>query len=421
MRYLMRYFKIQFLAMGWWIIIFFTLTHCATVNHEVVANKAFFDRRYGDAIKEYKLLIKEKYDKKDKSYIIYLMNYALLNHYVGNWEEARKCFWTAYKIDEGNVSELTKAVEWLKAGEKRVYKLTKREKELLHFYLGLEYLFSSKYDEALIEFKKIHLLEEQKPKLPLVCFYMGKTYEIMKKYDDAIIEYRVLIELTAKDPYLPAYLELARVFYKKGEITKGDKAFQEFLKLANSTTINKRKLTSLDYEQLIIQIDQDEISALSECKIFIDGKYRGNAKLIDVFQPGITAEEYVRKFIKETASYAGRELVKKGISNLLGKLIPGGETLGEALTKEVLGEKADKRSWYYAPEGFSLFIDYIPKNCKTVTIEFYGTQKSFLFFTKKVKLGEFTFNLSHTPCVRIGDCIFLNVRFQSKPYGKLQA
>ena len=29
------------------------------------------------------------------------------------------------------------------------------------------------------------------------------------------------------------------------------------------------------------------------------------------------------------------------------------------------------------------------KDSKTVTIEFYGTQKSFLFFTKKVKLGEF--------------------------------
>lgn len=389
------------------------IPHCAP-NREILGNKSFAYYRYDEALSQYQELVEEKYRKRDISYIIYLLNFALINHYAGYWDKARESFWAAYKIDEGKLSEVAKGVEWIRAGEKRVYRLTKREKALLHFYLGTDYLYTGEIEKAIIEYKKIHLLEEQKPKLPLVCFYMGKAYEMLKKYDDALIEYKALENLTQKEKvFFPVYIELAKIYALKGDKENTLRCIEEFTALASpaQASLFKKATFPQEHQELILQIDQDRIGSLDSCKILVDGAYIGKAELIDVFQPGVTVEEYVRKFVKETASYAARKTARKGIIYLFEKLLPGvGDIIGDVVAEEMLGEEATKRSWYYAPDGFYLFVGYIPNQAQKIKIEFY--RKGKVFETKE-------YNLNKRPVVKMKNKLFLTVRFQSVIYGKL--
>ncbi|MCK4307347.1 hypothetical protein KAW50_03860 [candidate division WOR-3 bacterium] len=396
---------------------------------EVIANRDFYDQQYTDALTGYKKLVDEKYNKKDKSYIIYLLNYALLNHYAGHFDEARKNFWTAYQVEEGKVSELAKTFEWMKAGAKRVYKLKKREKMLLHFYLGMNYIFADKTEESIIEYKKIHLLEEDKPKLPLVCFYMGKAYEIEGKYDDALIEYRTLLELTKEEPFPPTYLELARIHDLRGEKEKATEYMKKFVSIADKPqcSIFEGYTIPEGYSELIVQIDQDRLDVTDDIKIYVDGKYVGKARLLDVFRPGVTGGEIARKMMKEVSSKVARDAGKDLMVSVGASAIPFvGGCIGGQVGKRVLGNKEDKRSWYYAPAGFSLFVGYIPENARRVKIEFIkkvSTSRGCLtpsVPSTAAKSEQLTYDLHSMPCVRIKDQIFLTARFQSMAYDKLQ-
>ncbi len=384
---------------------------CTITNRERDANKAFYDRLYADAIEDYKSLVDEKFEKKDKSYIIYLLNYALINYYAGYFEEARKSFWAAYQVGEGKIPSATKAFQWLMPEHERIYRLTKRETALLHFYLGMSYLLSESIDDALIEFKKIRLIEEQEPKIPLLSFYMGKAYEIAGEYDDAVVEYRTLNELAVDQSQSIAYLELTKAYHLKGETKQSIEYAQKFSSFMGSadSSVNVDSLAPDNSYELIVQIDQDIM--IDRCVIYADEEYIGEAQLYDRFDPGFTIGEGVREVIKETTSYAAR----KGIGYFFRKLFWGEADSIEL--KEI--EKSDERSWYYAPKGFSLFVGFIPKDTELVSIDFFVPDIPFLRSGSE-RVGGVTYDLSSTPCVALGDHVFLTVRYQSKPYGTLR-
>jgi tetratricopeptide (TPR) repeat protein len=396
---------------------------------ETAANQNFYDRQYHDALATYKGLVDAKYEAKDRSYVIYLLNYAIISQYTGDFSEGQKAFMTAHKVTRGKISGTAKAFEWLKAGSKRVYKLKKREEMLLHFYMGTDFAFVGNMEKAIIEYKKVHLLEEGKPRLPLVCFYMGKVYEIEEKYDDALIEYRALLELTKTDPYSPAYFELARIHSLRGEQDEAAKYLKKLSAIADAPQLSIFEEGKIPegYNELIVQIDRNELNHPYEIKIYADNTYVGQARLLDVFRPGVTLGEIARKTAKETSSGIARNQSKKALTAGLSRMIPGvGGLVGDAVGETVLGDEEDRRSWYYAPAGFSLFAGYIPDDTREVTVEFveqifHSRGCCVIPRTPKIVIesDKYTYDVDSKPCVRIKDQIFLTVRYQSEPYGAL--
>jgi tetratricopeptide (TPR) repeat protein len=396
---------------------------------EAAANQYFYDRQYHDALVTYEGLVDAKYDAKDRSYVIFLLNYAIISQYTGDFGEGQKAFMTAHKVTKGDISGAAKAFEWLKAGSKRVYKLKKREKMLLHFYMGTDFAFTNDMEKAIIEYKKVHLLEEGKPRLPLVCFYMGKVYEIEEKYDDALIEYRALLELTKTDPFSPAYFELARIHSLRGEEDEAAKYLKKFAAVADAPQLSIFEEGKMPegYDELIVRIDRNELDHPYEIKIYADDNYVGNARLVDIFRPGTTIGEIARKTTKEASSRVARKQSKKALTAGLSKMIPGvGGFVGDAVGETVLGDEEDRRSWYYAPAGFSLFAGYIPGDTREVTVEFveqifHSRGCCMIPRTPKIVIesDRYTYDLDSKPCVRIKDQVFLTVRYQSQAYGEL--
>jgi tetratricopeptide (TPR) repeat protein len=391
---------------------------CATVNSEVQANRAFYHREYDQALSDYRTAVNDKYKQKDNGYIVHILNYGLISQYAGHPETARKCFWAARKTEEAQLSSATKTFEWLKAGDKRVYRLSKREQALLHFYLGLNYLQIHKPDKAIIEFCKIRLIEEDKPTLPLVCFYLGKAYEIAGKHDDAMIEYRTLVNLTRQKPFPPVYLEMARLYH---QLKQRERSLEHLAKFRSLTDRRHRSLFRRNiippfknYSELVLQVDQDEL--LSYCRVYADGKYVGRTQLLDVFAPTMTTGEALRKATKEATSYVARASAKTAISAFFEAIVPGlGNTLGDELGKSVLGEDSDHRSWYYAPKGFLMFVGYIPKRTRRITVEFFGPYGA----SKPTCQGCATHYLGSPPCTNVRDCVFVTTRYQSEPFDKM--
>ncbi|MGQ9679081.1 MAG: tetratricopeptide repeat protein, partial [bacterium] len=145
----------------------------------------FKDLSYENAIERYRRTVEEKFRQRDLSYILSLLSYGLVSFYGGKEADAKRAFLAAYRIDAGERPEAAKLYDWLVVDSRTVYKLKKRERELVHFYLGLCYLFENNLEEALVEFKKLRQFDQEASKLPIVNFYTGLVYEKMEKFDDA--------------------------------------------------------------------------------------------------------------------------------------------------------------------------------------------------------------------------------------------
>lgn len=375
-------------------------------NKEVVANREFFKGDYQAAAQKYKEIVDEKYKKKDLSYIIYLMNYGAINHYMGNYEEARKAFWAAYQIEYEKRSTGAKAYELVKGTSKRVYRLSKRERALLHFYLGLEFLYEKDLTNALVEFRKINLIEEQKPKLPLALFYSGKVYEFKDKLDDAFVDYRNMAIVTEKDSNYIPYVELAKISKLDGNEEKFKEYYDWIFRMKN---VPKKgidllnQIPNTNIHEIVILTDVDNLSGLDSITCYINGDYVGGSMLTDAFQPGVTIGEVLRKTLKEATGYMARE----GVKNLFGAIIPG----GDILAKHIIGSGyIETRRWYYAPGAFWLLVTYTKGDLSNLTIKVWKRKK--VVKTYDLLKGD-------NRLVNIYGHYFIHLRYQSAPYPDL--
>ena len=393
------------------------LTGCIpliTPKRSIITQYYVYDSKYADSIlTNYKSLVDEKYKKKDLAYPIYLLNLGLFNFYAKNYDDASKAFWAVYQIEKGQ-SELIKVTEWIKGTEKRVYKLSKRENALLHFYLGLIYFYQNSIDKALVELKKISLIEENEPQLPLPVFFSGKIYECLGKLDEAIIDYKKLQELTQKDSLYVPYLELAKIYLllnnQKSAKTNIDKL--KTMGYEVPPNLNTKSLKK-DFEELIIIIEQNNEDAIDSIKIHLDKNYLGKPVVIDVFQPGISAGEAIRKTMKEATGMVARETAKKGIEEVTEKIFGDwlGSFMGGLIGEKLLGsEMEEKRKWDEAPDMFLIHASFIPKGqIENILIEFF-TQNGPYQTIRRI----YSFKLEELH--KINNMFFLHLRYLNKVY-----
>jgi hypothetical protein len=361
---------------------------------QMLAHIEFCNRNYDDAISYYKQVVDKSFEKKTKDYVIHLLNYGILNYYGGYLNEAYKSFWAAYQVDAADIGTASKVTELIKSGSHRVYKMEKREKAILHFYLGMIFCMQQDYEKALVEFGKVHLIEEQKPKLPLVTFMSGKTYELFDKLDDAKVEYNAVQQITQKDPEPYSYLELAQTFSTLQKQDEFEKNLAEYNRIKSPDMETVTSIPIRGLKKALVLIDIDSAKNIDKCDIYMNGKFAGCAEPIETYSPGVTAGEVMRKMMKEVAGALAREAIKK---------IP----IFGAFSSLIFGSNSDydNRNWFYAPAVTYYFVGYFHDDIAEIGVKLFKKGKS---------KGDFLFNASYKPVVKINNQLILPVRYQGK-------
>ncbi len=332
----------------------------------------FSNLAYEPAIARYKTTVAEKFKEKDLSYILSLLSYGITSLYGGNVTEAKKAFLAAYRVDAGDRPEAAKIYDWLVVDSRAVYKLKKRERELLHLYLGLCYLFEDNLPEALVEFKKLRQFDQDASKLPVVNFYMGFVFEKQEKLDDALIEYRGLKEM--KNSYFAELgaklMDRIALHRDSGVVPAGD---------------------SVD---LIVHIDHQTATALGRAEVYLNNEQPAAflPEKGDSFNVRLTAAEANRKTMQEVAAKAARLGLRLLSEQLLERVMPGkGGDIAEDVADLTLGkeeENKDIRAWGYAPLNITVARLKIPRNTKTVRLVFYNQAGAMTGFCDYPLYGE---------------------------------
>ncbi len=318
----------------------------------------FTNFNYTPARTRYRQIVEQKFQARDLSYILSLLSYGITSFYDYQLDDARKAFFAAYKIDAGERPEAAKIYDWLVVDSRTVYRLKKRERELVHFYLGLCYLMDDDPARALVEFKKLRQYDQDASKLPIVSFYLGIIYEKLGKFDDARIEYRQLQQMAASGSVI---CNLAQML------------------IAHIDSFERLDLpTELDTLELVVQVDHQTEKSLGRTEVYIEpyGVVATLPEQMDSFAVQLSGAEATRKAAQEAGAKVARGCLRLLGALLLEKALPGkGKELAEDITDITLGkeeENRDRRAWGYAPLNFSFARLRLPAGTEKVRLVFYN-------------------------------------------------
>ncbi len=346
-------------------LFFITCVPVAPTVPSAPTPRYFSNLSYENAIERYRKVVEEKFQKQDLSYILSLLSYGITNFYGGKQADAKRAFLAAYKVDAGERPEAAKLYDWLVVDSRTVYKLKKRERELVHLYLGLCYLFENNLEEALVEFKKLRQFDQDASTLPIVNFYTGLLYEKMEKFDDALIEFRQLETLGIKG--LVRNVELMR---DSGYILAGDSI------------------------ELVVQVEHQTVGSIGRTEVYADSSLLVTVlpEVSDSFAVRLSRAEANRKAAQEAGAKAARIGLRVLSAVLLEKALPGiGEELADNIADITLGkeeENRDIRAWGYAPLNFAFARMRIPKSTSKARLVFYNRAGSMLGYCDYPLRGE---------------------------------
>lgn len=309
--------------------------------------------------------MEEKFRQKDNSYILSVMSWAVTCFYGRRFADARKGFTAACRLDDNDIAEAAKVFQWLIVDQRTVYRLTKRERELCHFYNGLAYLLSDDLTGSLVEFKKLRQRDQDASQLPAVNFYMGLVYEKLDKPGDALIEYRGLAQMN-RYPDAPALV----------------RRLEQPEETPDTTTC-----------ELIVYVDHQTFATVARAEVYADDAPVGTlVPAADSFAVKLTQAEANRKAAQEAGAAAARFglrlLGAVAGEALLGK---GGANVADAVADLALGkesENRDFRAWGYAPVAVSFLRTRIPRETREVTLVFHKSDGSMLGSCRYPRFGE---------------------------------
>lgn len=335
----------------YWLVALFALSCVPTPTKVVPSGPRYFSSlAYDQAAARHQKIGEEKFKRRDLSYVLSLLSYGITSFYGLNLEEARKAFWAAYKVDAGERPEAAKLYDWLVVDSRTVYKLKKRERELVHLYLGLCYLLQDDLEDALVEFKKLRQFDQGASKLPIVNFYMGLIYEKQGKFDDALIEFRPLEEMLGVTGLVRS-VELLR---------------------------DSGLVPAPDSVELVVQVDHQTAGSVGKTEVYVDnrGPVVTLPEVSDSFAVRLSAAEASRKAAQEAAAKAARTGLRILGGLLLEQAMPGiGDDIADGIADIALGkeeENRDLRAWGYAPLNFAFARLRIPAASQTVRLVFYN-------------------------------------------------
>ena len=156
------------------------------------------------------ILASDKKGPTGKAHLLYFLNRGTVNSYLGNYEQSNDFFEQAYNISEVQTkTALETGLSLLLNPKLAEYHGETFEVLLINYYKALNYLKLGKYEEALVECKRMDIrLNKLTDKFPsdakykrdaFVHLLMGIIYDINQDYNNAFIAYRNALEIYEKD------------------------------------------------------------------------------------------------------------------------------------------------------------------------------------------------------------------------------
>ncbi len=297
--------------------------------------------KYALAAGEYR---KNKRYYESVNYPIYILNLAVADYRSGSLDEAERAFLAALKLSHGeNLTTAEKNFGFLAPKSERTYKLRPFEEVIARFYLAMIYIRKGLLDDAIVEFKKINLLDSG---YPLIHYVMGKNYQMKGNMDDAEIEYRKVIELRKDFPY--SYFDISRIYEQRGLKEEVEKAVARFKTLLGAAPTNFFADNEKNYQETILIFDLRKFFPPCEksdkeffsFKIYVDGKFRGRAWLIE----DMNFQKMKNRF---------RKMIKQRLKN----------AVRTAIIKKIFGEESsdntEYRKWDKIPGAIYIFRTYL--------------------------------------------------------------
>ena len=278
-------------------------------------------------------------------YPIYMLDLGLSRYYCNDFDGAMKAFMVVdkYAVLRSNRNFFKKGFEFLKSKGNRTYELTEREETLLHYYMGMIDYLQAKYNQALIEFKKVdYIAEGNYSKLPIIALMRGLTYEKLDDNGNALVAFKKIVKMNPNSPI--GYILCYEKENNEGNKNYWKKQLLEKFKINVDSLINKGK------RNITIIECQNKIDKKDNFFVYYNNN-ESKSYLFDVVDPKFNFSDFLVKGLKEVASKVLRDEVKN-----LASAIPGGGLVASLILG---GDKQETRYWYKLPQFFVVDINYI--------------------------------------------------------------
>ncbi|TKG90407.1 hypothetical protein EYV94_23670 [Puteibacter caeruleilacunae] len=206
------------------IIIVILVSGCASYYDKNIQFNNYFSSGQIEQAKATLIASEKKVKPKDQ--LLYNLNQGVVNRMTNNFEESIDYFNKAdLMVEDYRKGFGTEALALISNPMMRPYKAEDFEGIMIHYYQALNYLEIGKYDEAIVECKRINIqlnalndkYKDHKNKYQQDAFahlLMGLIYDAQKDYNNAFIAYRNALEVYESD-YAKNFGILAPIQLKK--------------------------------------------------------------------------------------------------------------------------------------------------------------------------------------------------------------
>ena len=223
-----KIFFIQLLPKTFLLCTFLTLLLLTSCSSYMRQQSKFFSLFRSGQHKKANSLIEKKSNTQGKNQILYLLDAGLNLFESRKYKEAIKALSHAEKLTEINdftsISEEVVAV--LNTDSNKTFKPLDYERILINVYLALSYLQLEKYNDALVECRRINnlinVLKNQGLKtineLSIAWYISSLAYQIQEKYSDSKIDYNRFAKINSLPNTTNKELKKIKQLKNKGEL-----------------------------------------------------------------------------------------------------------------------------------------------------------------------------------------------------------
>lgn len=191
------------------VLISFTLIGCATYYQKTIKFQEHV--MSGNLDKADTYIEKDKLSKKQRNILLYYLNRGTVNYLMQEHDLSVQLFMNAERNIEDHRKKLgAEALSLISNPTVKPYKAEDFEVVFVNYYLALNFLMQGKYEEALVEARRINLrlndlndkYKDHKNRYQRDAFahvIMGLIYDATKQYNDAFIAYRNAVEVYEED------------------------------------------------------------------------------------------------------------------------------------------------------------------------------------------------------------------------------
>lgn len=206
---------------------------CAGYASYIVKARNYFESgEYDKSVKELEPLAADEGNDQ----LLYLLDLGLVYHSAGRYDDAIRTFLKAERLAEikDYTSITAEAASVILNDQVKAYTGEDFEKILINVFLAIDYTLSGKWDDALVECRRVnHKLDQmrQQGQLPyernaFAKYLAALLFEARGEYNDAFVDYRQLASWKQGTPFLGApLLRLSENLRARQELERYQKQF----------------------------------------------------------------------------------------------------------------------------------------------------------------------------------------------------